>query len=29
MSALTPDELTGLFAESRPEAVEDIRQAAD
>ncbi len=27
--ALTPDELTGLFAESRPEAVEDIRQAAD
>ncbi len=26
---LTPDELTGLFAESRPEAVEDIRQAAD
>ncbi len=27
--ALTPDEITGLFAESRPEAVEDIRQAAD
>ncbi len=27
--ALTPDELTGLFSESRPEAVEDIRQAAD
>jgi FO synthase len=27
--ALTADELTGLFAESRPEAVEDIRQAAD
>src|SRR4051794_37767013 len=26
---LTPDEVTGLFAESRPEAVEDIRQAAD
>ncbi len=28
-AALTPDELTGLFAEERPEAVEDIRQAAD
>ncbi len=28
-AALTPDEITGLFAESRPEAVEDIRQAAD
>jgi FO synthase len=27
--ALEPDELTGLFAENRPEAVEDIRQAAD
>jgi len=27
--ALTPEEVTGLFAESRPEAVEDIRQAAD
>ncbi len=27
--ALSPDELTGLFAETRPEAVEDIRQAAD
>ena len=27
--SLTPDELSGLFAESRPEAVEDIRQAAD
>ncbi len=28
-AALAPDELAGLFAESRPEAVEDIRQAAD
>jgi FO synthase len=28
-AALTPDELTGLFSETRPEAVEDIRQAAD
>ncbi|MEJ7893433.1 MAG: 5-amino-6-(D-ribitylamino)uracil--L-tyrosine 4-hydroxyphenyl transferase CofH [Solirubrobacteraceae bacterium] len=27
--ALTPEEVAGLFAESRPEAVEDIRQAAD
>jgi FO synthase len=27
--ALTPEEIAGLFAESRPEAVEDIRQAAD
>ncbi|MBW3607686.1 MAG: 5-amino-6-(D-ribitylamino)uracil--L-tyrosine 4-hydroxyphenyl transferase CofH, partial [Actinobacteria bacterium] len=27
--ALTPDELTALFAETRPEAIEDIRQAAD
>ncbi len=26
---LTPDELTALFAETRPEAIEDIRQAAD
>jgi FO synthase len=26
---LEPDELTALFAERRPEAVEDIRQAAD
>ena len=26
---LTPEELTALFAETRPEAVEDIRQAAD
>jgi FO synthase len=26
---LTPDELTALFAERRPEAVEDLRQAAD
>ncbi len=25
----TPDELTALFAETRPEAIEDIRQAAD
>jgi FO synthase len=28
-AALTPDELTALFAERRPEAIEDIRQAAD
>jgi len=27
--ALTPDELTALFAETRPAAIEDIRQAAD
>ncbi len=27
--ALSPDELTALFAETRPEAIEDIRQAAD
>jgi FO synthase len=27
--ALTPDELTALFAEDRPEAIEDMRQAAD
>ena len=27
--ALSPDELTALFAEMRPEAIEDIRQAAD
>jgi FO synthase len=26
---LTPDELTAMFAESRPEAIEDMRQAAD
>jgi FO synthase len=26
---LTPEELTALFAETRPEAIEDIRQAAD
>jgi FO synthase len=26
---LSPDELTALFAETRPEAVEDMRQAAD
>ena len=26
---LTPDELTALFAEDRPEAVEDLRAAAD
>jgi FO synthase len=26
---LSPDELTALFAETRPEAVEDLRQAAD
>ena len=28
-AALTPDELTALFAETRPEAIEEIRQAAD
>jgi FO synthase len=28
-AALTPDELTALFAETRPEAIEGIRQAAD
>jgi FO synthase len=27
--ALTADELTALFAETRPEAIEDMRQAAD
>ncbi len=27
--ALTEDELTALFAETRPEAIEDIRQASD
>jgi FO synthase len=27
--ALSPEELTALFAESRPEAIEEIRQAAD
>ncbi|MCW3041246.1 MAG: 7,8-didemethyl-8-hydroxy-5-deazariboflavin synthase, CofH subunit [Solirubrobacterales bacterium] len=27
--ALSPDELTALFAETRPEVIEDIRQAAD
>jgi FO synthase len=27
--ALTPDELTALFSETRPEVVEDVRQAAD
>ena len=27
--ALTPDELTALFAETRPEAIEDLRAAAD
>jgi FO synthase len=27
--ALAPDELTALFAEDRPEAIEDMRQAAD
>jgi FO synthase len=27
--ALTPDELTALFAETRPEAIEDMRAAAD
>ncbi|MDX6683376.1 MAG: synthase [Solirubrobacteraceae bacterium] len=26
---LTPDELTALFAETRPEAIDDMRQAAD
>ena len=26
---LTPEELTALFAETRPEAIEDLRQAAD
>jgi FO synthase len=26
---LTPDELTALFSETRPEAIEDLRQAAD
>src|SRR4051794_4352365 len=26
---LTPDELTALFSEDRPEAIEDMRQAAD
>jgi FO synthase len=26
---LTPEELTALFAETRPEAIEDMRQAAD
>lgn len=28
-AALTEDELTALFAEDRPEAIEDLRQAAD
>jgi FO synthase len=28
-AALTPDELTAMFAEDRPEAIEDMRQAAD
>lgn len=28
-AALSEDELTALFAENRPEAIEDIRQAAD
>ncbi len=28
-AALTPEELTALFAEDRPEAIEDLRQAAD
>jgi FO synthase len=28
-AALDPDELTALFAETRPEAIEDMRQAAD
>jgi FO synthase len=28
-AALTPDELTALFAETRPEAIEGMRQAAD
>jgi FO synthase len=27
--ALTPEELTALFSETRPEVVEDVRQAAD
>ena len=27
--ALDPDELTAMFAETRPEAIEDMRQAAD
>src|SRR5215210_3346492 len=27
--SLSPDELTALFAETRPEAIEDLRQAAD
>jgi FO synthase len=27
--ALSPDELTALFAETRPEAIEEMRQAAD
>jgi len=27
--SLTPDELTAMFAEVRPEAIEDMRQAAD
>src|SRR3954470_20445458 len=27
--ALTPEELTAMFAESRPEVIEDMRQAAD
>jgi len=27
--ALSPDELTALFAETRPEVIEDLRQAAD
>ncbi|MDX6656653.1 MAG: hypothetical protein QOH62_1446, partial [Solirubrobacteraceae bacterium] len=27
--ALSPEELTALFAETRPEAIEDLRQAAD
>src|SRR6202012_2097105 len=26
---LSPDELTAMFAETRPEAIEDMRQAAD
>jgi FO synthase len=28
-AALTPEELTALFGETRPEAIEDMRQAAD
>jgi FO synthase len=28
-ATLSPDELTALFAETRPEAIEEIRQAAD